>query len=230
MIKQRPILFSTPMIQPLQTGLKTQTRRKVKLQPVKRTNIAETADCWFWHGTKKQGHLRGFSLAEFTKSLAKYCPYGQIGDILWVRETFLDAEDYACSDYNPNNPDSEPRFSFKADCPQDQWDVYQWKPSIHMPYVASRLFLKITDVRVELLQDISDSDAIAEGCEIGADGFPKEQPHSSGIGWVGWDDAREWYSWLWEEINGPESWDANPFVWVVSFERCEKPSGKELLL
>lgn len=86
-----------------------------------------------------------------------------------------------------------------------------------MPKKYCRLRLEITGVRVERVQDISEEDARAEGCEMDGQ-FPKEQPHPQG-GRVGWDDAREWYSDLWEKINGANSWEKNPWVWVISFKR-----------
>lgn len=93
-----------------------------------------------------------------------------------------------------------------------------------MPRWASRITLEVTGVRVERLQDISEADAWAEGCTPGTlddngDPFPAEEPHPSGIGTRGWDSARDWYADLWEAINGEGSWDANPWVWVVEFER-----------
>ena len=101
-------------------------------------------------------------------------------------------------------------------------------PPPNLPRWASRITLEVTDVRVERLQDITEADAIAEGCIAesvisGYDGStiqePAEIPDPSGIGTRGWDDAREWYADLWEDINGVGSWDANPWVWVVSFKR-----------
>lgn len=98
-----------------------------------------------------------------------------------------------------------------------------------MPYSVARLFLKVVDVRPERLNDISEGDAWAEGCLRGEPTdnggfFPAEILAPDGNGLIGWDDAIEWYSWLWEEINGEGSWEANPYVWVYTFERTEKPA------
>lgn len=106
----------------------------------------------------------------------------------------------------------------------DAWKTPHLKlrPSIHMPRWASRLTLTVTEVRVQRLQDISEADAWAEGCIQGdADDvggfFPAEEPHHSGIGYQGWDCARDWYADLWESLHGDGAWDANPWVAAVSF-------------
>lgn len=132
------------------------------------------------------------------------CPYGQPGDRLWVRETWA-----------PNSVGSAIALILKS-APQP--GVYyaathtgrvgwRWRPSIHMPRWASRITLEVVAVRVQRLQDISRGDAMAEGCPFAnmADGG----------------DPRIWYSWLWNQINGDGSWDANPWVWVIEFKRVE---------
>jgi hypothetical protein len=144
------------------------------------------------------------------------CPYGKPGDRLWVKETFQ------TGDYAQN----EPRGAvYRATDPD--WGAtpeWKWKPSIFMPRRLSRITLEIVKVRLERLQEISEADAWAEGCKRGeptANGgwFPAEERHPSGKFTTGWDNARDWYADLWEDINGEGSWDLNPFVWVVEFER-----------
>lgn len=133
------------------------------------------------------------------------CPYGQPGDKLWVREAWSE----------PTSLDPGPTF-YRADypaCVPPQFSnvppiaAIKWKPSIHMRRDQSRIMLEITGVRVERLQDISRGDAMAEGCP-----FPNMADG---------DDPRKWYADLWQKINGPGSWDANPLVWVVEFMRVE---------
>lgn len=106
---------------------------------------------------------------------------------------------------------SSPDFVNKDDLPK-------WRSPVVMPRWASRITLKITGVRAQRLNDITEEEAKAEGCEM-EDGFPKLQPDPSGIGEVGWDSAIEWYSDTWQSIHGPDSWDANPWVWVIEFKR-----------
>lgn len=121
------------------------------------------------------------------------CPYGQPGDRLWCRETWGEH----CSNKS---------IVYRADFGAGEFDpVNRWRPSIHMPRIASRILLEIESVRVERLNDISRGDAMAEGCP-----FPNM---ASGP------DPRKWYSGLWDEINGAGSWAANPWVWVVEFRR-----------
>ena len=152
-------------------------------------------------------------------------PYGQPGDRLWVREThYIDeGSQYfyrATGGYSQHKEIDEAHGNAPL-----VW-AGPWKPSIFMPRRASRITLEIVNVHVERLQDISEADAIAEGCQMDrnfpSDGdFPAEIPHESGIGMVGWDCARDWYADLWEDINGPSSWSMNPWVWVIEFKRVQ---------
>lgn len=168
MIKERPILFSTAMVQAILAGRKTQTRRVLKEQI---------------NGIARPGQ--------------HVCPYGQPGDILWVRETFgIDVEDDG--------------FLYKAnyDNADISWLKGSWKPSIHMPKEAARIWLEITKVRVERLNDINRGDCMGEGCP-----FPNIAKET---------DPKNWFSEIWKSINGPESWKENQWVWVVEFKRIDK--------
>ena len=195
-MKERPILFSGPMVRAILEGRKSQTRRMVKRLQIGCLSVDCPAD---------------------RISFVDRCPYGQPGDRLWVKETHrFDGLDpkialrSQCLD----------EISYRADMQGDRaCDDCAWRPSIFMPRWASRITLEITSVRVERLNEISDADALKEGCEMDGE-FPKEQPHPK-CGMIGWDDPVEWYSWLWESINGPGSWDLNPWVWVVEFKRLE---------
>ena len=213
---ERPILFNGPMVRALLDGSKMQTRRVVKPQPQMVTEKHAT----LWEGDPAV-------LLQLMQQTGKYCPYGQPGDRLWVRETFV--QGWETTDGNPdqfNEDDTEkPKQTwYRATETGLGWDNGDgivntpWKPSIHMPRTASRINLDIVSVRVERLQDISETDAKAEGAKF-HDGH--------GIGHSGWRhdykdvhiNARSSYARLWQEINGPSSWDLNPWVWVVEFKR-----------
>ena len=131
--------------------------------------------------------------------MTEECPYGKPGDRLWVRETHMDLG--GCLLYRADHGSEVER----ASCAPRQ----RWAPSIHMPRWASRITLEVTGVRVERLQGISDSDARAEGVDQDA---ALSMACTRGA-------ARAAYSALWEQIHGPGSWDANPWVWVVEFRR-----------
>ena len=133
-------------------------------------------------------------------------PYGQRGDLIWVKETW--AAPHAFDPMPPRLIPAGTRFHFRATV--DAGGLL-WRSSIYMPRWASRITLEITDVRVERLQKISEADAVAEGWT--------KQPERSDDPQVHADAARDWYSELWESANGAGSWDANPWVWVVSFRR-----------
>lgn len=185
-MKDHPILFSDPMVRAILEGRKTQTRRVVVNKKIKfRSRL---------HALAKH-YLRLTPTIPGLAALIENNPYGQPGDLLWVRETFGYREDG--------------RLYYRADQTLGQFNVDKWKPSIFMPRKLSRLTLRITNVRVERLQDISEADAQAEGCGAMVD-------YSNG------QTYRDEFKALWESINGPGSWDANPFVWVVEFETIQK--------
>jgi len=224
----RPILFSAPMVRAILDGRKTQTRRVVDLDTL-RGNVLHTVrgDGPFFDIVAKPGkhklHAnRNFAVSAVLKDtnlglrpgefnfLTPYAgecraetdnrrwtlePLEESG--LWVRETWcprtggmLPHMDKAC----------HPRYRADGEMPA-AWG-FKWRPSIHMPRRASRISLEVTGMRVERLHDITEADAVAEGCG----------DHPVGA-------ARGWFHDLWDSINGRESWDANPWVWVVEFRR-----------
>ena len=141
------------------------------------------------------------------RQVLRECPHGQPGERLWVRETFCHKWDHERGYLD--------EYWYRASTPDvdhvDGGEKSPWMPSIHMPRVASRITLEITGVRVERLQDISDADAWAEGID-------SAEALSMGCTTGA---ARAAYSALWERINGADSWDANPWVWVVEFRQIE---------
>ena len=191
-MKERPILFSAPMVRALLAGTKTQTRRVVKKLP------------WFdppgnrWYIPLGQRSFKCDAEREAWQHMPKCCPYGQPGDRLWVRETFMDLG--ACYLYRADAGAEAERALAAPGQP--------WKPAIHMPRAASRISLEVTGVRVERLQEISEADAQSEGC-IAPMYASDESTLSFAVA----------YRHLWEAINGPGAWERNPFVWVVEFRR-----------
>jgi hypothetical protein len=198
-MRERPILFSAPMVRALLTGTKTQTRRVVKVHIVASMDPPRgKADVEAWYPFVELGD------GSFV-SVTTLCPYGQPGDRLWVRETF--------SRHVDESGFGSDKTIYRAD---GERDGMLWTPSIHMPRWASRITLEVTGVRVERLQDISEADAVAEGIVMEPEGY-------WGIEGADEDHLRSTpeiaYRNLWESINGPGSWDANPWVWVVEFKR-----------
>lgn len=198
-MKERPILFSAPMVRSILSGAKTQTRRVFKLP---------RGCSWFAaHGGESAGMVQDDDGPAWWHVDEQRCPYGQPGDRLWVRETWREWSDAAwhyAADGTvlPRHRDSELSGVIAQRAPFT-WESYRWRPSIHMPRWASRILLEITDVRVERLQDISRGDAMAEGCP-----FSNMQAGP---------DPRGWFAGIWSQINGPDSWAANPWVWVIEF-------------
>lgn len=206
-MKERPILFSGPMVRVILDGRKTQTRRVVKWQEEPFEDEGET---WFIlkgyyyrtgivHGIQDGSPIYPHSL----KRMMELCPYGVPGDRLWVKETFAS---------NIPGCEEQDGYTYKADHVHpsgDGPDHIKWTPSIHMPRRASRITLEVTDVRVERLQSISHEDAIAEGMTWNGPGDSWNFPQAD-------------FATLWNSINGNSpghTWDDNPWVWVVSFAR-----------
>jgi hypothetical protein len=208
--RERPILFSGPMVRAILAGTKTQTRRVVK-NVVQHDCHGVTLDCIKdWDG--------GPSALIHAPRNWEICPHGVPGDRLWVRETWMPLWDSGAGFHTclcPTGHEDKPDvIKFRADGEKPAQLAASWRPSIHMPRSVCRLTLEITDVRVQRLQDISESDAYAEGVTI-----PPEQAFVSNGNPHLRNEARCAFSDLWESINGPGSWAANPWVWAVSFGR-----------
>lgn len=240
--KEKPILFSAPMVRAILDGRKTQTRRVVKCETT--INAAEHSGCMpilAKRGERLEDGSIGRKAVGFSCSIndgpslddcvKMFCPYGQVGDRLWVRETWAT---YYRETTKPDFREADD-VVFRADYEGLHPDVYGcWRPSIHMPRWACRIELEITGVRVERLQDISPDDAIAEGLTaISKDGgrttkygIPDSDgyPGTDNTGWP-WEHWRfspvDAFQHLWESINGAGSWDANPWVWVIEFKRVK---------
>lgn len=206
--KERPILFNGDMVRALLDGRKTQTRRVVKDQLPQHKLAKDSAS------------PSGYSLINdcYDDYLLK-CPYGKAGDVLYVRETFANIAGFGFDkDLFPNG------YAYRADCRDiDSINIakeygVKWKPSIHMPKLASRIKLKITDIRVERLNDISEDDAKSEGL------IPVEY---KGKSWAFDNSGKSYgsstgaFNALWQSINGKDSWEQNPWVWVVEFRLLE---------
>lgn len=200
-MKERPILFNSEMVRAIIDGRKTQTRRVVK--PPKNwpeysycDPFAMPPDVWWWNGEHDRVGVR------------QECPFGKVGDRLWLRETFRLFDSHTeCACYDDCRcaaMDGNPIY--RAD--EDDAGA-TWKPSIHMPRSASRITLEITNVRLERLNAISEEDAMAEGIDL--NDWYSGNPH-----------YRHAFMQLWSKIYGAESWDKNPWVWVIEFRRVEK--------
>jgi hypothetical protein len=211
----KPILFNTEMVRAILDGRKTVTRRLVKFLSRKNPN---------WTGYVKNGLMLYNGRNE---PCIKKAPY-HTGDILYVRETWCGLPVNEAGHFR-----GHPIYYYRADgdLRPEGWRG-AWHPSIHMPKEAARIWLKAMNVRVERLQDITPKDAENEGVgnlfyeDIGYSekNYGTEVDKEYGI-------AREQFVWLWEStIKKSEldryGWKANPWVWVIEFERCDKPEGR----
>lgn len=201
-----PILFNTEMVRAILDGRKTCTRRICK-----DANECTVPDMDFYNADRRTYAVHNFVDKEHTEQLStaeRTCPICT-GDILYVRETWKKA---------PNG------YYYYEDWQKDDIaDVTKWKPSIHMPKEAARIWLKVTDVRIERLQDVTEDGAKAEGA-IDNRGFI----HSPENEYDRIYTAREHFIKIWNSTIKKSNlnrygWDANPWVWVIEFERCEKP-------
>ncbi|MGL4575104.1 MAG: hypothetical protein ACRCV9_09985 [Burkholderiaceae bacterium] len=250
-MKEKPILFSAPMVRAILAGQKTQTRRVVNLPERSSRGRWEVMP---WGGPNGGRNSKGVEIP-FQNAIGHtltgeifLCPYGGPGDQLWVRE--------ACRAHEISDEEAEQDTygimdQFDLESPihgldgvvyeadgaflqigntredADAWGkLYDYRnkkgakvPSIHMPRWASRITLEITGVRVELLQDISESDAVAEGVYFD----PRMQGYVSDAEGRHFHaaDPVETYAGLWESLNGAGSWEENPFVWVIEFKRVK---------
>ena len=206
-MKERPILFSTPMVKAILEGRKTQTRRVMRRQPDKVERFkhgVETADtdaryailrCYNRPKMFKKCNSGWFADASYKTPFTEF----NVGDHLWVRETWRKYDCDECPCYEYCNCPPHGTYLYYADCLDDE---AKWKPSIHMPRSASRILLEITNIRVERVQDISEADAVAEGM-VADDDYCAEEYFS-----IAWNKKHGWKE---------KSWNANPWVWVVEF-------------
>jgi hypothetical protein len=225
-MKERPIIFSAPMVRAILAGTKTQTRRVVKPQPPE--ILPAYAPKVYWPARDRHmthGDPDGAAYLQFERpgdydgahvmrgGFGFRCPCGQPGDRLWVREAW---KAHTTFDHLPPREIPQSHVWYMAD------DGYKaesrYRQGMFMPRWASRITLEVTAVRVERLQDISEADAIAEGCTKNHNGYFWGGPHPvSGLKQMAM--AGSAYRDLWESINGPGSWSTNPWVWVIEFKR-----------
>ncbi len=194
-MKERPILFSGPMVRAILVGNKTQTRRVIKPQPVRFTNPN-----WPTHGWREVPHMGGWEVTWHqdsltpTQAIGEYCPYGKPGDHLWVRETWTalhPGTDDAMREVNPQPPICS--LAYAAD---ERSINGNCRPSIFMTRQHSRITLEVIAIRVQRLQELSQADSRAEGF-----------------------DSLDGFALLWDRINEKRGygWHANPWVWAVEF-------------
>ena len=219
----KPILFNTEMVRAILDGRKTCTRRICK-----DANEYTVPDMDFYNADSRTYAVHNFADKEQMEQLStaeRTCPICP-GDILYVRETWEHFDCCCCEGDEHGNCYQEPQqnvlnksygcYMYRAT--DEIYGDARWHPSIHMPKEAARIWLKVTDVRVERLQDITSE-------QIGREGVEVEYPHV-----LNGEEKRYAFSTLWNStIKKPDinhyGWDANPYVWVIEFERCEKPKG-----
>lgn len=254
MSNQRPILFSTPMVQAIIEGRKTQTRRTKGLEFI---NSGKGAAKYRYDGPDDEDKLKHWfeTCNMYGHPQEQYhfaiCPYGQTGDILWVRELFYAyghwievvkkngkmgvkfVDETTLHGYNYRYFDNPPENVSKIRV----WGSCRWykRPSIHMPKAAARIWLKIVRDNAELLKDISEQSAINEGIlfrQYGADKEYKDYMAKNTLddpfGDTYYTQANLSFFSLWESINGLKSSDLNPWVWVISFDRINLINGENI--
>ena len=221
---ERPILFSAEMVRAILDGRKTQTRRKMKVQP--HPDSIVTVEHYHQTVIDRHGDMQPgpeiFGAHWNDGECGLRCPYGAPGDTLWVRESLYIWGRWHKDGLRKNGlpswrfeevgqrADPDPDLGLIGQAHARHLLKFWLRPSIHMPRWASRITLRITDVRVERLQNISEDDARAEGWPgpITETGFPIASPLA-------------WFANVWTSINGAGAWEANPWVWVVAFERVK---------
>lgn len=217
-MKERGMIFNGEMVRAILEGRKAQTRRPFNWRRQPAMEMAERDDgsLWPWAEDCERGGDIWFA-----------CPFGEVGDRVWVRETFRvhsRATDFATLVYRASvrNSWTEQTHRVPVAVCNKPATADKWTPSIHMPRWASRILLEITDVRVERLHSISERDALREGLfQLPASGRYCLQPGMQYFGMAS-HSAKEVYSWLWASDYGEESWAANPWVWVIEFKRIQE--------
>jgi hypothetical protein len=239
-MKEHPILFSGEMVRAILAGRKTVTRRVIKPQP-----DIDTDTRWRYDGIDAEDGGHWIELlssdgmpTEKYKCVADKCPYGEVGDRLWVREKFRLVDFEYVDDWNASvqcGADMElgPRLH---DLDDDSGIKTGWRPSIHMPRAASRITLEITDVRVERLQDITEDDAISEGMLLYHEWETAEykkvvnEAHENGTKPPLGFSPRQRFIHLWDALYAKRGygWNTNPYVWVISFMVIKESTEREL--
>ena len=192
-MKERPIIFNSEMVRAILDGRKTQTRRIVaNVQPDNCLTLRKPTK------TKCGMHTHVIDAPKHG-----LCPFGKVGDRLWVREAHAFVPEPAYRRSTGITQTVNPNDDYQASIYRENFDRcsggIKWRPSIHMPRWACRIQLEITNARVERLSDISEEDALSEGCAGGIGHFRS----------------------VWGGIYGEESWRSNPWVWVIEFKRVE---------
>lgn len=216
-MKERGMIFNGEMVRAILDGRKTQTRRPIKWKQTRFTEIGERDDGSKWPWSEDAEHACDFWHP---------CPFGAVGDRIWIRESFFPAPlemQYTPPRKTMWNIAYRDGVQMEKLAPAEYnpliYNYERWTPSIHMPRWASRILLEITDVRVERLNAISEEDARAEGI-IDGGCLNCGEPEPCGCANPE-PDATDAFAYLWQSIYGQESWNANPWVWVISFERIE---------
>ncbi|EGR0073150.1 hypothetical protein FR275_00280 [Vibrio cholerae] len=213
-MKVVPMIFNTDMVKALMAGDKRVTRRPVKIDYERGMN-----------GPVVRGRNGEVSVLSFAP-IAGLCPFGNFGDLIYVRETFRlfnHSDECGCSDYCACPPSGTPVYF--ATCGDDSES--KWKPSIHMPRTASRLTLKVTDVRIERVQDITEDECWKEGVEHIDGQFDINQLSEMAKTFDGtFEDAKASFACLWDSIY--QNWNQNPYVWVIEFEVIHQNVDKYL--
>lgn len=238
-VKERPILFSAEMVKAILEGRKTQTRRVMKPQPCYQDGIYDRLECGFYNPaiTDREGELypgaETFGAYTDDGEWGLPCPYGQVGDKLWVRETHYRFGYWAKNGFTKTG---KQKWTFKPSkespgldgvryCenspsyvhPNRDRNLIGWfkRPSIFMPRWASRITLEITNIRIERVQDITKNNAINQVKAEGVDFMP---PYCVGV--FGY-NAFSTFMMYWDSLNANRgySWDSNPWVWVIEFKR-----------
>ncbi|EPM0703386.1 hypothetical protein WJE11_001914 [Klebsiella aerogenes] len=238
-MKERGMIFNSEMVRAILDGRKTQTRRIMKVQP-KPCNHANWPDYspdpqWksYPGGWCCAVCANGTTIDHRHHAKGITCPYGTVGDRIWVRETFQgplfdyeQMESYLEDSSKFENPEFC-QYAADGKPAPEYYDAddnlrHGWRPSIHMPRWASRILLEITNIGIQRIHSISQNDAAREGlmrlpvtgryCINQGDQYFGGASH----------DAREVFSWMWQSIYGEESWNANPWVWVIEFKRIEE--------